>query len=87
MAELRKLKRRAGIAEETVRIKKERLDEAEQEYETFPGFLRGPSPPLRALRRRTSFEFGETERRSTVAAGCNGRRSEAGPSDFLEART
>jgi hypothetical protein len=33
MAELRQLKRRAGIAEETVRIKKERLDEAEQEYE------------------------------------------------------
>eukprot|EP00966_Prymnesium_polylepis_P197070 4566638-Prymnesium_polylepis.1 len=32
MAELRPLKRRAGIAEETVRIKKERLDEAEQEY-------------------------------------------------------
>ena len=33
MAELRSLKRRTGIAEETVRIKKERLDEAEQEYE------------------------------------------------------
>ena len=33
MAELRQLKRRAAIAEETVRIKKERLDEAEQEYE------------------------------------------------------
>ena len=33
MAELRELKRRAGIAEEAVRIKKERLDEAEQEYE------------------------------------------------------
>ena len=33
MTELRCLKRRAGIAEETVRIKKERLDEAEQEYE------------------------------------------------------
>ena len=30
MAELRDLKRRAGVAEETVRIKKERLDEAEQ---------------------------------------------------------
>ena len=27
------LKRRAGIAEETVRFKKERLDDAEQEYE------------------------------------------------------
>ena len=33
MAELRALKRRAGIAEEQVRVKKERLDEAEQEYE------------------------------------------------------
>ena len=32
-AEFRKLKRRADIAEETVRIKKERLDEAEHEYE------------------------------------------------------
>ena len=29
----RTLKRRLGIAEETVRIKKERLDDAEQEYE------------------------------------------------------
>ena len=33
MSELRSLKRRAGIAEEEVRIKMERLDEAEQEYE------------------------------------------------------
>ena len=33
VGELRQLKRRAGIAEETVRIKKERLDEAEQEYD------------------------------------------------------
>ena len=32
-AEVRVLKRRAGIAEETVRFKKERLDDAEQEYE------------------------------------------------------
>ena len=31
--EVRVLKRRAGIAEETVRFKKERLDDAEQEYE------------------------------------------------------
>jgi hypothetical protein len=30
-AELRTLKRRAGIAEEAVRVKKERLDEPEQE--------------------------------------------------------
>ena len=27
------MKRRAGVAEEALRIKKERLDEAEQEYE------------------------------------------------------
>ena len=33
MAELRSLKRRAGVAEEALRIKKERLDEARQEYE------------------------------------------------------
>ena len=43
MSELRVLKRRAGIAEEVARIKKERLDEAEQFYEeehrTFMSFL------------------------------------------------
>ena len=33
MSDERKLKRRLGVAEETVRIKRERLDEAEQEYE------------------------------------------------------
>ena len=33
MAELRSLKRRAGVAEEALRIKKEWLDEAEQEHE------------------------------------------------------
>ena len=33
MSEMRTLKRRAGVAEEALRIKKERLDEAEQEYE------------------------------------------------------
>jgi uncharacterized OsmC-like protein len=33
MTELRALKRRVGVAEETVRIKKERLEEAEQEYD------------------------------------------------------
>ena len=33
MAELRSLKRRAGVAEEALRIKKERLDDAEQFYE------------------------------------------------------
>jgi hypothetical protein len=42
MSEVRSLKRRASIAEETVRIKKERIDEAEQEYEeehrTFTNF-------------------------------------------------
>ena len=45
MAELRSMKRRAGIAEETLRIKKERLDEVEQEYEeehrTFTVFSKG----------------------------------------------
>ena len=33
MAELRSLKRRAGVAEEALRIKKERLNDAEQEYQ------------------------------------------------------
>ena len=40
MAELRALKRRAGVAEEAVRIKKERLDEAEQGSETEKGKIR-----------------------------------------------
>eukprot|EP00966_Prymnesium_polylepis_P132461 3062431-Prymnesium_polylepis.1 len=42
MADVRQLKRRAGVAEEAVRIKKEQLDEAAQEYEeehrTFTAF-------------------------------------------------
>ena len=33
MVELRTLKRRAGVAEETVRVKMERLDAVAQEYE------------------------------------------------------
>jgi len=42
MAEVRLLKRRAGIAEETVRIKRERLEEAEQEehQRRLPAFRR-----------------------------------------------
>ena len=57
MAELRKLKRRAGIAEETLRIKKERLQEAEQEYEeehqTFTIFSKRPGGEVGAALRRT----------------------------------